>query len=66
MTELGKLIYKMECTVCTSQFIINHLHDQLPKHDFMAERERLSDRSSCLGSSTNRYRIIKSITSGLE
>ena len=66
MTEFGKLKYKVECLVCTRQFTINHLNDPLPKHAFKAEWERLSDHSSCRGSSTNRYRIIESFTSGLE
>ena len=62
MTEFGKLKYKVECLVCTRKFTINHLNDPLPKHAFKAEWERLSNRSSCLGSGTNHYHIIESFT----
>ncbi len=66
MTDFDKLRYKVECLVCTRQFTISHLNDPLPNHAFKAEWERLSDHSSCLGSSTNRYSMIESFTSGLE
>ena len=66
MTEFGKLKYKVECTVCTRQFTINHLNEPLPKHANKAEWERLSHYNPCLGSGTKYYHVIESFTSGLE